>query len=284
MNTTSTGVSSQPVPGEVCGTGDRGPGPNDGSIAFDHVDVEFGGRKIIDDLTLQIAGGEFVCIVGPSGSGKTTALRLLAGLIKPSRGTILFRGCPLIESSRDIAVVFQDYSKALLPWRTAAQNISLALEARSIPAGDRKPIIADLLLKVGLQDHAGKYPVEMSGGMQQRLQIARCLAQKPSVLLMDEPFGALDAMTRQLLQDEILSIVRASGAAVFFVTHDLEEAIYLGDRIIGLRSEPGRIGASFTINLPKPRDQLRTREQPEFLKLRRELFDFIKKAENERDK
>jgi NitT/TauT family transport system ATP-binding protein len=283
MNATSAGVSSRPVAGDARGAGDRRPGPNDGSIAFDHVDVEFGGRKIIADLSLQIAAGEFVCIVGPSGSGKTTLLRLLAGLIKPSRGTILFRGGPLVESSRDIAVVFQDYSKALLPWRTAAQNISLALEARSIPARDRKPIIADLLARVGLQDHAGKYPVEMSGGMQQRLQIARCLAQEPSVLLMDEPFGALDAMTRQSLQDEILSIVRASGAAVFFVTHDLEEAIYLGDRIIGLRSDPGRIGASFAVNLTKPRDQLRTREHPEFLKLRRELFDFIKKAEHERD-
>ena len=283
MNTTSASVSARPVRSEQRGTGDHGPGLIDGSIAFDHVDVEFGGRKIIESLTLQIAGGEFVCIVGPSGSGKTTALRLLAGLIKPTRGTILFRGSPLIESSRDIAVVFQDYSKALLPWRTAAQNISLALEARGIPASERKPVIADLLLKVGLQDHAGKYPAEMSGGMQQRLQIARCLAQKPSVLLMDEPFGALDAMTRQSLQDEILSIVKASGAAVFFVTHDLEEAIYLGDRIIGLRSDPGRIGSSFTVDLPKPRDQLRTREQPEFLKLRRELFDFIKKAENERN-
>jgi NitT/TauT family transport system ATP-binding protein len=122
----------------------------------------------------------------------------------------------------------------------------------------------------------------MSGGMQQRLQIARCLAQKPAVLLMDEPFGALDAMTRQSLQDEILEIVRSSGASVFFVTHDLEEAIYLGDRIIGLRSNPGRIGATFQVDLPRPRDQLSTREQPEFLRLRRELFDFIKDAEHER--
>jgi NitT/TauT family transport system ATP-binding protein len=282
MNATSAAVSPLPVRIEQR-EGDSGPGLNDGSIAFDHVDVEFGGRRIIDDLTLQIASGEFVCVVGPSGSGKTTALRLLAGLVKPDRGKILFRGGPLVEPSRDIAVVFQDYSKALLPWRTAAQNISLALEARSIPAREREPIIADLLLKVGLQDHAGKYPAEMSGGMQQRLQIARCLAQKPSVLLMDEPFGALDAMTRQSLQDEIHCIVKTSGAAVFFVTHDLEEAIYLGDRIIGLRSNPGRIGTSFAVNLPKPRDQLLTRELPEFLKLRRELFDFIKKAENERD-
>jgi NitT/TauT family transport system ATP-binding protein len=255
--------------------------PANVSIAFDHVDVELGGRTIIKNLTLDIAGGEFVCIVGPSGSGKTTALRLIAGLIKPTRGTVFFRGRPLQEPSRDIAVVFQDYSRALLPWRTAAQNVSLALEARNVRSAERGPIIAELLAKVGLKDHAGKYPTEMSGGMQQRLQIARCLAQQPSVLLMDEPFGALDAMTRQSLQDEILSIVKDSGASVFFVTHDLEEAIYLGDRVIGLRANPGRVGAAFAIDLPKPRDQLSTREQPEFLRLRRKLFDFIKEAEHE---
>jgi NitT/TauT family transport system ATP-binding protein len=280
MNSNPGAIPSTPHPSES-GIAAGAPKPVGVSIAFDHVDVELGGRKIIDDLTLPIADGEFVCIVGPSGSGKTTALRLIAGLIKPTRGTVYFRGHPLQEPSRDIAVVFQDYSRALLPWRTAAQNVSLALEARNIPARERAPVIAALLAKVGLKDHAGKYPTEMSGGMQQRLQIARCLAQQPSVLLMDEPFGALDAMTRQSLQDEILSIVKDTGASVFFVTHDLEEAIYLGDRVIGLRANPGRIGATFAIDLPKPRDQLSSREQPEFLRLRRQLFDFIKEAEHE---
>jgi NitT/TauT family transport system ATP-binding protein len=181
-------------------------GPTDQSIEFRDADVVLGGRKIIDGLSLEIAAGEFVCIVGPSGSGKTTALRLIAGLVTPARGAVYFRGHMLVESSPDIAVVFQDYSKALLPWRSAAQNVSLALEARGIHRKERGPIIADLLSKVGLRGHADKYPTEMSGGMQQRLQIARCLAQEPSVLLMDEPFGALDAMTRQSLQDEILTI------------------------------------------------------------------------------
>ncbi len=136
-----------------------------------------------------------------------------------------------------------------------------------------------MLKKVGLPNHAEKYPAEMSGGMQQRLQIARCLAQEPKALLMDEPFGALDAMTRQGLQDEVLSLVRASDATVVFVTHDLEEAIYLGDRVIGLLPHPGRIGIELKIDLPRPRDQLTTRENPEFLRLRRELFDFIKASE-----
>jgi len=180
---------------------------------------------------------------------------------------------------RDIAIVFQDYGKALLPWRTAAGNVSLALEAAHIAPSERAGRIDELLKKVGLPNHAEKYPAEMSGGMQQRLQIARCLAQEPKALLMDEPFGALDAMTRQGLQDEVLSLVRASEATVIFVTHDLEEAIYLGDRVIGLSPHPGRIGIELKIDLPRPRDQLTTREDPEFLALRRKLFDFIKASE-----
>ena len=137
-----------------------------------------------------------------------------------------------------------------------------------MPAAERPARIEELLRTVGLPGHAGKYPAEMSGGMQQRLQIARCLAQEPKTLLMDEPFGALDAMTRQGLQDEVLSLVAASGATVIFVTHDLDEAIYLGDRVIGLLPHPGRIGIELSVNLPRPRDQLSTREHPEFLRLR----------------
>ena len=190
-----------------------------------------------------------------------------------------FDGQPILAPRRDIAIVFQDYGKALLPWRTAAGNVSLALEANGVAASERSVRIEALLKKVGLRNHAGKYPTEMSGGMQQRLQIARCLAQDPKALLMDEPFGALDAMTRQGLQDEVLSLVAASKATVIFVTHDLEEAIYLGDRVIGLLPNPGRIGIELKINLPRPREQLATRENPEFLRLRRELFDFIKASE-----
>ena len=148
-----------------------------------------------------------------------------------------------------------------------------------MPRRDRDGRIRSLLAKVGLAGHEDKYPTEMSGGMQQRIQIARCLAQDPAVLLMDEPFGALDAMTRQGLQDEMLSIVAETGATVFFVTHDLEEAVYIGDRVIGLLPNPGRIGIDLRVDLPRPRSQLETRELPEFLRLRRELFDFIEKAE-----
>ena len=248
-------------------------------ISLQNVSVSLGGRPIIAGLDIDIVPGEFVCVIGPSGSGKTTALRLIAGLVQPDVGTVSYKGRALHGPDREIAVVFQDYGKALLPWRTAAQNVSLALEARHVPARERPEIIGGLLHKVGLRGHEARLPSEMSGGMQQRLQIARCLAQNPGVLLMDEPFGALDAITRQSLQDEVLSIVRASGTSVFFVTHDLEEAIYLGDRIIGLQANPGRIGETFAVPLAKPRDQLTSREAPEFLTLRRRLFEFIHDAE-----
>ena len=248
-------------------------------IAFDGVTIELGGRPIIRDLSLAVEPGEFVCIIGASGCGKTTALRLAAGLYRPTHGAVRVSEEPMSGPRRDVAIVFQDYGKALLPWRTAAGNVSLALEAAGVAGAERPARIAALLAKVGLPDHGAKYPSEMSGGMQQRLQIARCLAQEPVVLLMDEPFGALDAMTRQGLQDEVLSLVAASGATVIFVTHDLEEAIYLGDRVIGLLPHPGRIGIDVKVDLPRPRDQLATREMPEFLRLRRELFDFIKASE-----
>jgi NitT/TauT family transport system ATP-binding protein len=255
------------------------PDPARSQVAFSHVTLNLGGKVIVEDINLEVKPGEFLCIIGASGCGKTTALRLAAGLYQPTSGAVTFDGQPMLAPRRDIAIVFQDYGKALLPWRTAAGNVSLALEASGANSSLRPARIDELLKKVGLPNHAEKYPAEMSGGMQQRLQIARCLAQEPKALLMDEPFGALDAMTRQGLQDEVLSLVRASAATVIFVTHDLEEAIYLGDRVIGLSPHPGRIGIELAIDLPRPRDQLTTRENPEFLRLRRELFDFIKASE-----
>jgi NitT/TauT family transport system ATP-binding protein len=249
-------------------------------IQVQSVDLKLGNQLILEGIDLTIQHGEFVCVLGPSGCGKTTLLRLVAGLYRPTRGVVSYRDSPMRGPRQDIAIVFQDYGKALLPWRTARGNIALALEAIGAPRDNREQRTVELLAKVGLACQGDKYPNEMSGGMQQRLQIARCLAQDPKVLLMDEPFGALDAMTRQGLQDEILSIVTSSGATAFFVTHDIEEAIYLGDRVLGLLPHPGRIGITLDIDLPCPRDQLTTRELPEFLHLRRELFDFIKRAES----
>jgi NitT/TauT family transport system ATP-binding protein len=235
---------------------------------FVNVGLNFGARRILNRLSFEIGRSELVSVIGPSGCGKTTLLRLLTGLILPSEGP-----------SRDVALVFQDYGKALLPWRTVAGNIGLALEAQGVPRKQSRPRIDALLRKVGLAEHADKFPGQLSGGMQQRAQIARALAQEPALLLMDEPFGALDAMTRQGLQDEMLRLVAETGASVLFITHDLEEAIYLGDRIIALRASPRpdqpSIAHTFEVNLPRPRSQLATREDPRFLELRRAAFGFI---------
>jgi NitT/TauT family transport system ATP-binding protein len=263
------------MPGEALEPSAGGGASANAIVQLRDVSLVLGGRPIIDRMTLDVRRGEFVCVVGPSGCGKTTLLRLIAGLLRPDKGVVTYNGAVVAAPANDVALIFQDYTKALLPWRTAAGNVSLAFEARRTPKAERAPRIKALLDKVGLGEHADKYPIQLSGGMQQRLQIARCLAQGPSVLLMDEPFGALDAITRQTLQDEVLRLAAAEGTSVFFVTHDLEEALYLGDRVVVLRPNPGRIAEIFDVNLPRPRDQLGTREHPEFLRLRRQLFDFI---------
>jgi len=248
-------------------------------IEFRGIHHAFGARPVLENIDLGVERSEFVCIVGPSGCGKTTLLRLLAGLLGPSHGEVTLGGKRVTAPPPEVAFMFQDYSKALLPWRTASGNVSLALEAGNYPRANRAARIRELLDKVGLGGHAEAYPAQLSGGMQQRLQIARCLAQEPQVLLMDEPFGALDAMTRQALQDEMLRIVAAEKATALFVTHDLEEAIYLGDRVVALYPNPGRVAQIFDVTLPRPRDQLTTRESPEFLALRRQLFDFVREGE-----
>jgi len=254
--------------------------PAETLIAFRDVSLTLGERLILQHIDFAVRRGEFVCVVGASGCGKTTLLRLAAGLLRPSEGEVVYLGRSIKEPAREIAITFQDYSKALLPWRTAAGNVALALEAAGVPRGERAQRIQSLLDKVGLGQRADTYPVQLSGGMQQRVQIARCLAQEPSVLLMDEPFGALDAMTRQALQDEVLRIFQSGGTTIVFVTHDLEEALYLGDRVFAMRPNPGRIAQVFDIRLERPRNQLTTRENAEFLRLRRELFDFIQESDS----
>jgi NitT/TauT family transport system ATP-binding protein len=241
-------------------------------IQFDGVTLSLSGRVILSDINLRIEPGQFVCLIGPSGSGKTSLLRLLAGLVKPDQGSVSVGGRVVGGPDRSTALIFQDYGRALLPWRTASGNVSLALEAMGTPAGKRQEIIDRLLTTIGLKDHASKLPSQLSGGMQQRLQIARCLAQQPQVFLWDEPFGALDAMTRQTLQDEILRISHERTTTSLFVTHDLEEALYLSDRIVALSANPGRITEVIDVDLPRPRDQLLTREHPRFGELRRKLF------------
>ena len=246
------------------------------------VDLSYGAssaerRLILENITLDVREGEFLCIVGPSGSGKTTLLRMLAGLVKATAGEVQFRGQVVSGPSRERAIIFQDYSKALLPWRTVAGNIALSLEAEGNRPADQQPIVAGLLAKMGLERAADQYPGQLSGGMQQRVQIARCLAQRPKILLMDEPFGALDAMTRQALQDEILGLSGDQRMTVVFITHDLEEAIYLGDRVVVLGDAPARIIETIDVDLPYPRDQLTTREDSRFLAHRHRLFGLLRR-------
>ncbi|MCZ8294619.1 MAG: ABC transporter ATP-binding protein [Hylemonella sp.] len=239
------------------------------------LDFTVGSLNILKDINLSVREKEFVCIVGASGCGKTTLLRLIGGLLTPTAGRVQFRGRDITGPDRELAVVFQDYSKALLPWRTVAGNVELALEARRVPKNERADIIHDLLGRVGLAERADAYPVQLSGGMQQRLQIARCMAQAPQILLMDEPFGALDAMTRQTLQDEVARLCAEVGVTVIFITHDLEEAIYLGDRVISMDRHPGRLSETLDIELERPRNQLTTREDARFLAYRHRLFNLL---------
>jgi len=248
-------------------------------LVFDRVAVHLGGREILSPTSLQVSRGEFVCVIGPSGCGKTTLLRAAAGLVAPSAGVVLRHGRPVRQPSCEVAFVFQDYGRALLPWRTVAGNVALALEAAQVPPADRAARVHDVLRTVGLSAHAQQFPARLSGGMQQRVQIARCLAQQPELMLMDEPFGALDAMTRQGLQDELARLVQEQGLTVLFVTHDLEEALFLGDRVVALRAHPTperpSLARVLEVPLPRPRDQLATKEHPDFLRLRRELHGHL---------
>ena len=248
-------------------------------LSFDNVTIAFGDRQILSPTTFSVSRGEFLCIVGPSGCGKTTLLRAAAGLNRVTTGAVLRHGSPVLHPSREVAFVFQDYGRALLPWRTVAGNVSLALESTPMTASKRQEVIAHHLAKAGLTAHADKFPSQLSGGMQQRAQIARCLAPSPEIVMMDEPFAALDAMTRQSLQDEVARLAAGEGLTVLFVTHDLEEAIYLGDRVIILQANPGpgrpSLAKMIEVKIPRPRNQLTTREHPRFLELRHELFKYI---------
>jgi NitT/TauT family transport system ATP-binding protein len=230
---------------------------------------------ILDSIDIDVRTGEFLSIVGPSGCGKTTLLRVFAGLLLPTEGAVLFDGRPIKSPSRERAMIFQDYARALLPWRTVWANVGLTFERHGIRYRERRARAYALLERMGLSEFGEYYPGQLSGGMQQRVQIARCLAQEPRILLMDEPFGALDALTRQALQDEITKLAAEQKTTVVFITHDLEEAIYLGDRVIALAAKPGRIAAIVDVKLSRPRNQLTTREDPQFLAHRHHLFGLL---------
>jgi NitT/TauT family transport system ATP-binding protein len=233
-----------------------------------------GPRPIIADISLELLPAEFLTIVGPSGTGKTTLLKVLGGLLPPTSGQVLVKGRAISGPPEDVVIVFQDYANALLQWRTVTGNVAFGIE-RALSRGDCRERVGDALALVGLRDRAGDYPWQLSGGMQQRVQIARALALRPAVMLMDEPFAALDAMTKAGLQDELLKLRDQTGTSFVFITHDIEEAVYLGDRVAVLNGTPGRIEQVVLIHLPRPRDQITTRQLPEFLAYRYNLHKAI---------
>jgi NitT/TauT family transport system ATP-binding protein len=205
----------------------------------------------LKNLDFEIYDGEFVSVVGQSGCGKSTLLKVLAGLLSYTSGSVSLNGRPLRGPSKEAAVVFQ--SPVLLPWRTVLENVLLPIEFRKLALSNYKPKAFDLLDVVGLREFAQRYPYELSGGMQQRVAIARALVQEPRLLLMDEPFGALDAMTREQMNLELLRIWNKNRKTVFFITHSIAEAIFLSDRVIAMTTRPGSIAAVIAIDIPRPR-------------------------------
>ncbi len=231
--------------------------------------VDDGEILALADIDVRIDEGEFVCLLGPSGCGKSTLLKIVAGLIPPSDGVIRIAGREVTAPGPDRAVVFQDY--ALFPWMTVADNVEFGLAARGVLPERRRAISAELLRAVGLAEFAGKYPHHLSGGMKQRVSIARALAVDPVLLLMDEPFGALDAQTRFVMQRELLRVWRTYRKTVLFVTHSIEEALYLGDRVLVMTARPGRIKAAITVPQERPRDIASL----EFTRLRSQTLDLL---------
>lgn len=224
---------------------------------------------VLDKISFNVEDKEFVCILGSSGCGKTTLMRLIAGLDTAASGSIIIDGENMKGTNPKVGMVFQEYS--LFPWRSVIDNIAFGLEMQGTPKDERYRIAERYLNLVNLAQFRDSYPSELSGGMRQRVAVARALALDPSVLLMDEPFGALDAQTRNMLQQELLDIWEATKKTIIFITHSVDEAVYLSDRIIVLTPRPGRICRIFTIDLPRPRD----RTSMEFGQVRREVLDLI---------
>ncbi|MEV1166832.1 ABC transporter ATP-binding protein [Nonomuraea sp. NPDC049784] len=242
------------------------------------------GRRVeaIRSITFGVGAGELVCVVGPSGCGKTTLLRCVAGLLTVSGGEVRVDGAIVTGPPPRMAVVFQEYGRSLFPWMTVRQNVELPLKEKKVPAGRRRSLVSDSLEAVGLGDAADAHPWQLSGGMQQRVAIARAVAYEPHVLLMDEPFAAVDAQTRADLEDLILRLWRDLGVTTLFVTHDIDEAVYLGQRVIVLSSSPTVIMEDLKVDLPPERDQLTTRSLPRFGELRGHVYRQIQRARGER--
>lgn len=236
----------------------------------------------IKDINFKVDKGKFLTIIGPSGCGKTTILMCISGLLKPSFGKIFLKSVPISSPQSSTTLLFQDYNKSLFYWKNIKENILFGLEKKNLSLNKKLKLIKYLIKLVGLKDFEGYYPYELSGGMQQRVAIARALAYNPEILLMDEPFGSLDTQTRATLEDTLLKIWKKFSTTIIFVTHDIEEALYLSDRIIVLSHRPSRVMKVISTNLERPRNQLTTRESQKFIKYRHEIYNLLhKKNQND---
>jgi NitT/TauT family transport system ATP-binding protein len=234
--------------------------------------------EAVRNLTFDLRPGELACLVGPSGSGKTTLLKCISGLMAPTEGEVLLDGTRVVGPPKKMAVVFQEYGRSLFPWMRVRENVELPLKNQGMPKAERDRLVDEALEAVGLAHVPRSYPWQLSGGMQQRVAIARAVAYQPEVLLMDEPFAAVDAQTRADLEDLIRTVWKRLGVTVLFVTHDIDESVYLGERVIILSSSPTVIQEDITIDLPADRDQLNTRALPRFTELRHHVYEQIQLA------
>jgi NitT/TauT family transport system ATP-binding protein len=232
--------------------------------------------EAVADVSFEVGKGEFVCIVGPSGAGKTTLLKTISGLMAPTAGEVVLGGEPVQEPPERMALVFQDYSRSLYPWMKVSENVAFPLRRKRLGKAERKEIVERAVESVGLAGSLDQYPWELSGGMQQRVAIARGLAYQPEILLMDEPFASVDAQTRADLEDLVLGIRHEYDVTVLFVTHDIDESVYMGDRVVILTPRPSRVQEVLEVDLPRPRDQVETKELPEFARLRAHVYRAIK--------
>lgn len=256
------------------------PAGNKDRIAFDRVSVEFqtaaGPLRVVDDVSYQIRDGEFVSVIGPSGCGKTTMMNIVAGFVEPSSGAVLLDGRPVAGPGPDRGVIFQEYG--VFPWLTVKQNIAFGLKLRAsrVPQGEREEICERYMRLMGLADFADAWPKTLSGGMRQRLAIARAYSVRPEFLLMDEPFGALDAQTRSAMQDLLLEVLQAEGKTVMLITHSVEEAVYLSNRIIVMTARPTRIREIIEVPFGYPREES-LHEKLEFGELRSHVRELVMK-------
>ncbi|MGK7912354.1 MAG: ABC transporter ATP-binding protein [Synechococcus sp.] len=248
-----------------------------GFVEVDDLSVSFRSRdtvhEVLHSVRFRVNPGEFVCLLGPSGCGKSTLLNAIAGFVAPTQGSVSVDGNRVTRPGADRGFVFQQYS--LLPWKTTFQNVEMGLKYQKMPKGERRELVDRYLNRVGLYKHRNSYPHQLSGGMQQRASIIRALVNSPAVLLMDEPFAALDAQTRHMMQELLLDIWDEDKTTIVFVTHDIEEAVFLGDRILVMGVNPGHIKEQINIPLQRPRhiDDMLT---PEFTQLNRQVFDLIR--------